>query len=255
MDPIQKFIMECEQEIRLQSEDKEFLALSKQWIEKANSLKYSYHFNWMGRPIIQYPTDIIALHEIIYKTKPTFIIETGIAHGGSVTFNASQMALLDLVDPLSNGRKRHVFAIDIDIRDHNRKKLEEHPLANYYTLYQGSSTDPALIKKVEEDIEGLQQNIDGGMVILDSNHTHDHVFEELNLFEKFVSSGKYLVVFDTIIEFLENSSWPGRDWSKGNNPYTAVIDFLSQNSEFEIDKSIDNKIMFGVGPSGYLKKK
>ena len=255
MDPIQKFNIECEQEIKFQSEDAELVALSKQWIEKANSLKYSYHFNWMGRPIIQYPTDIIALHEIIYKTKPTFIIETGIAHGGSVTFNASQMALLDLVDPLPNGIKRHVFAIDIDIREHHRKELEEHPLANYFTLYEGSSTDPALIKKVEEDIEGLQTNIDGGMVILDSNHTHDHVFKELNLLEKFVSSGNYLVVFDTIIEFLENASWPDRDWAKGNNPYTAVIEFLSQHSEFEVDKSIDNKIMFGVGPSGYLRKK
>ena len=255
MDPIQKFLMECEEEIQLQSEDAEFVALSKQWIEKANSLKYSYHFNWMDRPIIQYPTDIIALHEIIYKTKPTYIIETGIAHGGSVTFNASQMALLDIVDPLPNDRKRHVFAIDIDIRDHNRKKLEEHPLANYFTLYEGSSTDLALIEKVEDDIEGLHQNIDGGMVILDSNHTHDHVFKELNCFEKFVSPGKYLVVFDTIVEFLENSSWPGRDWSKGNNPYTAVIEFLSKNTEFEIDKLIDNQIMFGVGPSGYLKKK
>jgi cephalosporin hydroxylase len=255
MDPIQKFSMECEQEIQLQSEDEEFTALSKQWIEKANGLKYSYHFEWAGRPIIQYPADIIALHEVIYKTKPAFIIETGIAHGGSVIFNASQMALLDLVDPLPDGRKRHVYAVDIDIREHNRKELEEHPLADYFTLYQGSSSDPTLIKKIEDDIEGLYKNINDGMVILDSNHTHDHVYKELNYLKKFVGSGNYLVVFDTMIEFLENTSWPERDWAKGNNPYTAVIDFLSQNSEFEIDKSIDNKIMLGVGPSGYLRKK
>ncbi|MBU92411.1 MAG: cephalosporin hydroxylase [Rhodobiaceae bacterium] len=255
MDPIQKFNKDCEQEIRLQSEDKEFAALSREWIEKANSFKYSYHFSWMGRPIIQYPTDIIAIHEIIYKTKPNFIIETGIAHGGSVTFNASQMALLDLVNPLPEGKKRHVYAIDIDIREHNRRQLEQHPLADYFTLYQSSSTDLNLIKNIEDDIKGSQENIDGGMVILDSNHTQEHVFKELNLFEKFVGSGNYLVVFDTIIEFLEKASWPGRDWSKGNNPYTAVIDFLSQNNEFEIDKTVDNKIMFGVGPSGYLRKK
>ena len=255
MDQIQKFNMECDKEIQIQSEDKEFSALSQQWINKANSLKYSYHFNWMGRPIIQYPTDIMALHEIIYKTKPAFIIETGIAHGGSVIFNASQLALLDLVSPLPNGKKRHVFAIDIDIREHNRKKLEEHPLGHYFTLYEGSSTDSNVIKKIEQDIVRVNENSDDGMVILDSNHTHDHVLKELKLFEKFVGSGSYLVVFDTIIEFLENTSWPGRDWAKGNNPYTAVIEFLSQNSTFEIDKSIDNKIMFGVGPSGYLRKK
>ena len=112
-----------------------------------------------------------------------------------------------------------------------------------------------MIKNIENDIKSLQENIAGGMVILDSNHTHDHVFRELNFFKKFVSSGNYFVVFDTIIEFLENASWPERDWAKGNNPYTAVIDFLSQNKEFEIDKSIDDKIMFGVGPSGYLRKK
>ena len=198
MDPIQKFKIECEQEIQIQSEDEEFFALSQKWIKKANDLKYSYHFNWMGRPIIQYPTDILALHEIIYKTKPAFIIETGIAHGGSVTFNASQMALLDVVSPLPNGKKRHVFAIDIDIRKHNRKKLDEHPLAHYFTLYEGSSIDPNVIKKIEEDIGRLQEFVDGGMVILDSNHTHDHVLKELNLFGRFVKSGNYLVVFDTL---------------------------------------------------------
>ena len=143
----------------LQSEDKEFAALSKQWIEKANSLKYSYHFSWMGRPIIQYPTDIIALHEIIYKTKPNFIIETGIAHGGSVIFNASQMALLDLVDPFARRRKRHVYAIDIDIREHNRRQLEQHPLADYFTLYQSSSTDLNLIKNIEKDIKVTHMKI------------------------------------------------------------------------------------------------
>ena len=254
MNPIEKFNLECKQEVERQAKDELLTTLSKQWIKRANELKYSYHFSWMGRPIIQYPTDIIALQEVIYETRPKYIIETGIAHGGSVIFHASQLALLDMIDPLPNGTKRHVYAVDVDIRAHNLEQLEAHPLSDYFTLYEGSSTSEVVIKEISDDINNMFGNTDSGMVVLDSNHTHVHVLNELRAYQNFVGKNNYMVVFDTIIEFLEDAEWPNRDWCKGNNPYTATVEFLSENESFEVDHTIDDKIMFGVGPFGYLRR-
>jgi cephalosporin hydroxylase len=206
-------------------------------------VKYVYHFTWLGRPIIQYPQDIIAMQEIIWEVKPDLIIETGIAHGGSIIFSASMMELL--------GGNGHVLGIDIDIRQHNRIEIEKHPMFKRITMFEGSSIDPEMGKRVYEFAKSYKTI----MVCLDSNHTHAHVLEELKLYAPLVTKGSYCVVFDTVIEDLPAGSFPDRPWDKGNNPKTAVWEFLKTPSEFEIDKFIENKLLITAAPDGYLRKK
>jgi len=209
-------------------------------IESINS-RYSYNFSWMGRPIIQYPQDMLAMQEIIWLVKPDLIIETGIAHGGSLIYYAS---LLELI---GNGE---IVGIDIDIREHNRKEIEAHPMFKRIKMIQGSSISDEVISKVEVLVQG-KFNI---LVTLDSNHTHDHVLEELKLYSRYVSKGSYLVVFDTIVEDLPDESIKDRPWHAGNNPKTAVYSFLKNHDEFEIDRQINNKLLISVAPDGYLKR-
>lgn len=211
------------------------------FIESVKS-KYSYNFSWMGRPIIQYPQDMIGMQEIIWNVKPDLIIETGIAHGGSLIFYASMLELV--------GGAGIVLGIDIDIRAHNRVEIEEHSMFKRIKLLQGSSVDADLVKQVEE-IASTKKNI---MVVLDSNHTHQHVLSELNLYSKLVTIGSYLVVFDTIIEDMPDDAFIDRPWGKGNNPKTAVHDFLKTNNSFMIDKSIQDKLLITAAPDGYLKR-
>jgi cephalosporin hydroxylase len=205
--------------------------------------KYTYNFTWLGRPIIQYPQDMIALQEVIWEVQPDLIIETGIAHGGSLIFSASILELL--------GKNGQVLGIDIDIRDHNKKEIEKHPLAKRIAMIQGSSIDEKIIQQVHDYAKGKGKV----MVILDSNHTHEHVKQELLAYASLVSIGSYLIVFDTAVEdFPEDYNWGGRPWGKGNNPKTAVHDFLKTNGDFGIDKTIDNKLLITVAPDGYLKR-
>ncbi|MDR0335659.1 MAG: cephalosporin hydroxylase family protein [Planctomycetaceae bacterium] len=204
--------------------------------------KYSYNFTWLGRPIIQYPQDIIALQEIIWNVKPDLIIETGIAHGGSIIFSASMLELLGV-----NG---HVLGIDIDIRKHNRVEIEKHPMFKRITMFEGSSIAPEMVDRVIEFAKPYKTV----MLVLDSNHTHDHVFAELQYYTPLVTKESYCVVFDTIIEDMPSGSFPDRLWDKGNNPKTAVWEFLKQNNNFEIDKSIENKLLITAAPDGYLKR-
>lgn len=244
---IERFKRECRQEISRQGADGDLLKLTQLWMNDVNQAKYSYHFAWFGRPIIQYPQDIIAMQEIIWETKPDLIIETGIAHGGSLIFSASMLALLEMCGEIKNGR---VLGVDIDIREHNRTEIEKHPLAGKIRMIQGSSIEDRVIKEVH-DFAKSYKNI---LVVLDSNHTHGHVLAELNAYASLVSKGSYCVVFDTIIEDMPADMFPDRPWGKGNNPKTAVWEFLKNHPEFEIDKGIQHKLLITVAPDGYLKR-
>lgn len=205
--------------------------------------KYSYNFDWLGVPIIQYPQDMIALQEIVWKTKPTVIIETGIARGGSLIFYASLLKLLN-----QNGQ---VIGIDIDLRTPNRAVIKSHSLSEYITLIDGSSVDGATYERLKKIISPT----DRVMVVLDSNHTHQHVREELELYHTLVTQGCYLVVLDTLIEDLPEAYFHDRPWGQKNNPKTAVHDFLSTHPEFEIDTNIQNKLLLTAAHDGYLIKK
>lgn len=208
--------------------------------------KYSYNFSWMGRPIIQYPQDMVAMQEIIWRIKPDLIIETGIAHGGSLLFYAS---ILELVSNCGGG-EGHVLGIDIDIRAHNRKAIEEHPMAKRISMIEGSSIEPNVIAKVHDKARQKKRIL----VSLDSNHTHDHVLAELEAYASLTTIGSYCVVFDTLIEDMQDDAYPDRAWRKGNNPKTAVWQWLKSHQEFEIDQSIHNKLLITVAPDGYLRR-
>jgi cephalosporin hydroxylase len=219
--------------------------------------KYSYNFEWLGRPIIQYPQDIVAVQEIIWQVRPDLIIETGIAHGGSLILSASMLTLLDVCDAAEDGAsfdspgcRRKVLGIDIDIRTHNRTAIQSHPMSSKIELIEGSSIDPDIINRVQ-DYAGDYKRI---LVFLDSMHTHDHVLAELDAYAPLVSRNSYCVVFDTIIEDMPDDAFPDRPWSKGNNPKTAVREYLKAHPEFEIDKSIQRKLIITVAPDGYLKR-
>lgn len=219
--------------------------------------KYSYHFEWMGRSIIQFPQDIVAMQELIWRVKPDLIIETGIAHGGSVIFSASMLALLDLCDAMARGRsldlrmsRREVVAIDIDIRAHNKAAIEAHPLSCRVRMIEGSSIAPEIVMKVRE-VAAQHERI---LVCLDSMHTHAHVLAELEAYAPLVTHGSYCVVFDTVVEDMAEGMFPDRPWKRGNNPKTAVHQYLASHSEFEIDKAIQQKLVLTVSPDGYLRR-
>jgi cephalosporin hydroxylase len=230
---------------------------------------YSYNFDWLSRPIIQYPQDIVAIQELIWHVKPDLIIETGIAHGGSLVMSASMLALLDYCVAVESGQildprttHRRVLGIDIDIRAHNRAAIEAHPMSHRIDMIQGSSIAPEIITKVHEVVKSYKKVL----VILDSNHTHEHVLAELEAYAPLTSKGSYCVVFDTIVEDLPDGMFPDRSWGKGNNPKTAVWEYLRRLKEegrkasdgaplaFEIDKNIENKLLITVAPDGYLKR-
>jgi cephalosporin hydroxylase len=220
--------------------------------------QYSYNFEWLGRPIIQYPQDLAAMQEIIWQVKPDLIIETGIAHGGSLIFSASMLALLDMCEAIEQKKtldpshsERKVLAVDIDIRAHNRAAVEAHPMSSRIQMIQGSSIAPEIV----EEIRSIAAGFSKVLVCLDSNHTHEHVLEELKAYAPQVSPGSYCVVFDTIVEDLPKEMFPERSWGPGNNPKTAVWEFLKSHPEFYIDKSIDHKLLISVAPDGFLRRK
>jgi len=241
MDEIKKFENHNSKKIKLMSKDKLLLESSRSWFNQGYNYEYSYHFTWLGRPIIQYPQDILAIQEIIWKIKPDLIIETGIAHGGSLILSAS---ILELIGT------GHVLGVDIDIHKHNKIKIEKHPLFKRITMIQGSSIDKKIINQVKKFAVGKRKI----MVILDSNHTHKHVLSELKAYSPLVTKGSYLIVFDTVIENLdEKIIQKNRPWGIGNNPKTAVYEFLTKNDRFKIDKKLEDKLLITAAPSGYLK--
>lgn len=243
--------------IAAQGLDTRALDRAYQFMLKTIQYKYSYHFDWLGRPIIQFPQDILAMQELIWSIKPDLIIETGIAHGGSLIFSASMLTLLDYCEAAERGETldpctphRRVLGIDIDILAHNRAAIETHPLAHRIDMIQGSSID----SKIVEQVRGIAAKFQRVMLCLDSNHTHDHVLAELEAYAPLVSPGSYCVVFDTIIEDMPDDLFLDRPWGKGNNPKTAVREFLKTHPEFEIDKQIEHKLLITVAPDGYLKR-
>jgi cephalosporin hydroxylase len=237
MNPNLEFQNEVKESIARQGEDGKIKAATKEWLERSVENRYCFNFTWMGRPIIQYPQDIVATQEIIFRVKPDLIVETGIAHGGSLIFSASMLELL--------GGDGQVLGIDIDIRKHNREEIEKHPMSKRIHMLQGSSISPEIIEQVKEFAEGSKV-----LVMLDSNHTYEHVKAELALYSPLVKKGSYLIVYDTAIDDLVITDRP---WGLGNGPKKAVHEFLRENKRFEIDKSIDNKILISAAPDGYLR--
>lgn len=241
MNEVTKFFTEVAANIEGLKVDRDLQALSRIWLRLSARHRYSYNFTWLGRPIIQYPSDVLALQEIIWKVKPDLIIETGVAHGGSIIFYASMLELL-----AGDGR---VVGIDIDIRQHNRAEIEHHPMSKRITLLEGSSTSDVIVAQVSK----LAHDRKRVMVILDSSHTHEHVLQELDLYSPLVCKDSYLIVLDTIVEDMDENAFPDRPWGKGNNPRTAVTEFLRRNDRFQIDHDIEAKLLITVAPDGYLK--
>ncbi len=241
-DPVKQFVEEREIRIKGNADNEELMRAAKQFNDASNSAQYSYNFSWMGRPIIQYPQDMIAMQEIIWDVKPDLIIETGIAHGGSLIYYAS---LLELIG------SGEVLGIDIDIREHNKKEIESHKMYKRIKMIQGSSIDNKIVEEVKKYAKGKEKIL----VVLDSNHTHEHVLQELNAYAPLVSLNSYIVVFDTIVEDLPEGYFSQkRPWGINNNPKTAVFEFLKSNKNFLIDEQIDNKLLISVAPKGYLKR-
>lgn len=269
MNEIDKFRAEVAANIRGLGEDADVQALSRIWLREITRHKYAYNFSWLGRPLIQFPQDMAAIQELVWAVKPDLIIEAGIAHGGSLIMHASFLAMLDYCDAVEQGvpldvtkPKRRVLGLDIDIRAHNRAAIEAHPMSNRIDMIQGSSVSPEVIAQVREHAKGHQRVL----VILDSNHTHEHVLAELEAYAPLVSPGSYCVVFDTLVEDMPDELIQNRPWKKGDNPKTAVWEYLRRldgegrsasdgaRLQFEIDKSIEHKLLITVGPDGYLKR-
>ena len=242
MNEDREFTIRNQKKIKRMKKDEEFKRISKKWFVKSVEHEYSYHFTWLGRPIIQYPQDILAMQEIIWKVKPDVIIETGIARGGSLILSAS---ILELIG------KGQVIGIDIDLRKKNKTAIKKHSLSKRIKIVEGSSIDPLVAQKVKRMV-GRKKKI---VVFLDSNHTYEHVAKELEIYSQFVTKGSYLVVFDTVIDDLPEANSSGRVkrlWGKKNNPKIAVKEFLENNKRFKIDEILDAKLMLSAGPSGYL---
>ncbi len=257
MSPLEQFEHEVQQNIMGLSGDQELQALSRAWTRDVARHKWSYNFRWMGRPAIQFPNDAWAMQELIWEVKPDLIIESGIAHGGSLVCYASMLALLDVAEAVESGKlvdprktKRTVIGLDIDIRTHNREAIERHPMRPWIQMIQGSSIAPDVVAKVHEIAKG-HKNI---LVCLDSNHSHAHVLEELQAYGQLVTPGSYCVVFDTIVEEMPDHLSSNRPWGPGNNPKTAVWEYLKTHPEFQIDKDIHHKLLITVAPEGYLKR-
>jgi len=229
------------QKINAMVKDNSLKDITKKWFNQSYKYEYSYHFQWLGRPIIQYPQDIVAIQEIIWKVKPDLIIETGIAHGGSLIFSASMLELL------GTGK---VLGIDIDIRQHNKIEIEKHPLYHRITMLEGSSID----KKIANQVYKFAKNSKKILVILDSNHTYEHVLKEIKLYSKLVSKGSYLIVLDTIIDDMPDNFFKNRPWDKNRNPKSAVKKFLKENKGFKVDKELEKKLLISVAPCGYIKR-
>ena len=199
-----------------------FRAISKLWLKVGWNQKHVYTFSWMGRPIIQLPEDMIRVQEAIFQVKPTLIIETGVAHGGSLIYSASLLKTM--------GIEGRVIGVDIEIRPHNRKAIEEHFLFPYITLFEGGSTDPDIVRQVSVAVKPD----DKVLVILDSNHLREHVYNELEVYCGLVTKGSYIVATDGIMQDVYDTPRGTMSWDK-DNPVTAVHEFLAHHPEFVLE--------------------
>ena len=245
--PIEKHFDEVEVRIDLQGKSEPLAERAIQFYDLSAESKYSYNFTWMGRTIIQYPQDIVAMQEIIFTVQPDLIIETGIAHGGSLILYAS---LLELNAACGGPAEASILGVDIDIRAHNKEAIKAHPMSKRIEMVEGSSIANEIVDAVKAKAQGKQRI----MVVLDSNHTHEHVLAELEAYAPLVTKGSYCVVFDTVVEDMPKGSFPDRPWEVGNNPKTAVWEYLKSHDEFEIDKHIQHKLLITVAPDGFLKR-
>lgn len=269
MDPVEDFRRRVARNIERIGEDRHFFGLTNIWLREAIRKEYAQNFTWLGRPIIQVPQDVYAIQELIWTYRPDLIVETGIAHGGSLILSASMLALLDYCDAAADGAvldprasRRKVVGVDIDIRAHNRSAIEAHPMSHKIEMIQGSSIDEAVIAEVRRRAEGHGRI----MVFLDSNHTHDHVLAELEAYAPLTSKGSYCVVWDTGVEDLPDEMCADRPWGKGNNPKTAVRAYLKLLAEegrkgadgealaFEADKTIEHRIVITAAADGFLRR-
>ncbi len=256
---IEEFQLECQNRIASYANNEKLKSTAHEFLKQSAANKYAYNFAWLGRPIIQYPADIVAMQEIIFTVQPDLIIETGIAHGGSLIFSASMLALLNLCYPNQTAtNKRKVLGIDIDIREHNKQAIMQHPMykdLKMIEMIQGSSIADEVVSQVKNFVKnGNYQKV---LIFLDSMHTHDHVLAELHAYSPLVSSGSYCIVFDTLIENMPKDYYPDRPWNVGNNPMTAVKEFLKtdEGKKFEIKPEIFNKLLVSVAENGFLYKK
>ena len=269
MSPVNLFAEQVRENIDGLCKDQDMHYLTRIWLRDTLRHNYSYNFSWLSRPIIQYPQHIVAMQEIIWLVKPDLIIETGIAHGGSLIMSASMLAMLDYCEAVESGKtvdpmatRRRVLGVDIDIRPHNRAAIESHPMSHRIDMVQGSSIAADVIAQVHDIAKGYAKVL----VFLDSNHTHEHVLAELEAYAPLTSKGSYCCVFDTVVEDMPENMLPDRPWGKGNNPKTAVWEYLRRLKEggrkatdcaplnFEIDKAIENKLLITVAPEGYLRR-
>ena len=224
--------------------DAELKQATLAWSELAFTRGYSYNFEWMGRPIIQYPSDMMGLQEVLWRTQPDLIIETGVAHGGSLVMYAGLQQMMGI-----QGAK--VLGVEIDLRAHNRALINEHPMAKHIQIIDGSSVAQATLEQVRA-VAAQHQRV---MVVLDSLHTHDHVLAELEAYAPLVTAGNYLVVQDTHVEELPDHLWLNRPWKRGNNPMTASLEFLSKHPEFENDVALEAKLQITCARNGWLRRK
>lgn len=252
------FLQERVQHLESYCKDAFFQSLSQDWLRESMQRKYVYNFDWMGRPIIQYPQDMWAVQDLIWRVRPDLVIETGIAHGGSLVLSASMLAMLDMCDAIEAGvsldpRKsnRKVLGVDIDIRAHNRAAIQAHPMAGRIQMIEGSSVSAEVVQQVR-DIASAHTRV---LVFLDSMHTHDHVVQELQAYAPLVSSGSYCVVFDTFVQDMPPQFFADRPWDVGNNPKTAVHKWLADHPDFEIDQDYPRRLQVTVAPDGFLRRK
>jgi len=256
MDPIRQFEDDSARRIEGYATDPAFQSMSRDWVEASMRRQYVYNFHSLGRPIIQYPQDMVAVQDLIWRIRPDLVIETGIAHGGSLIQSAAMLALLDMTDAIEAGTtldprrsSRLVLGIDIDIRAHNRSAIEAHPMSSRIRMIQGSSIDAATVDQVRAIAAGYRRIL----VFLDSMHTHDHVLAELEAYAPLVSPGSYCVVFDTFVENMPPGFFPDRPWDVGNSPRSAVGAFLAGHPEFSIDRAMHDRLMITAAPEGFLR--
>ncbi|MCM2453090.1 cephalosporin hydroxylase family protein [Agrobacterium vitis] len=269
MNTVEDFKALVSRNIHSIGESKEFLDLSNRWIETCIPLGYMYNFSWLGRPIIQIPQDSYAIQEMIWSVKPDLVIDTGIAHGGSLVMSASMLAMIDYCEAVEKGEmldpkasRRKVLGIDIDIRAHNRAAIEAHPMSHKISMIEGSSVAADIIAKVKDAAKGYEKV----MVFLDSNHTHEHVLQELELYAPLVSKGSYCAVWDTLVEDMPESMYPERPWGPGDNPRTAVWEYMRRLEQegrtaadgtplhLEYDHALEHKIAITVSRDGFLRR-
>lgn len=253
MSDIDAFQRECDANIAAMGSDGELARLSREWIARSARHKYVYNWRWCGLPIIQLPPDVLVTQEIVWEVRPDVIVETGVARGGSLTFSASLLAMLDAAE--ATGRTpattpRRVIGIDIEIRPHNRQAIESHPFAKMIQLVEGSSVAPEIVAEVRGRVRPGERVL----VMLDSNHTHDHVLGELEAYAGLVTPGSYCVVQDTGIEFTAPGAFPDRSWGRGNSPLSAIAAWLPGHPEFVVDSSIDHKLQISSSPGGYVRR-